>query len=117
MIYLARGFAPRFGGHFGKIIPRIFEINRQFSTGKAAVHPATAEYCGKAAMSRWFSFASRRRQGFGGQVSEIQNEIFSLVSFNYPIPDELERTIAFSLKIFQFFRNLNFLVENFLFYC
>jgi hypothetical protein len=26
---LPRGFAPRFGGHFGKIIPRIFEINRQ----------------------------------------------------------------------------------------
>ncbi len=64
-ICLARGFAPRFGGHFRKIIPRIFEINRQFSRRKAAVHPATAGYCGKAAMSRWFSFA------FGG----IQNEI------------------------------------------
>ena len=36
-ICLARGFAPRFGGHFGKIIPRIFEINRQFSRRKAAV--------------------------------------------------------------------------------
>ena len=34
---LARGFAPRFGRHFGKIIPRIFEINRQFSRRKAAV--------------------------------------------------------------------------------
>jgi len=36
-ICLARGFAPRFGGYFGKIIPRIFEINRQFSRRKAAV--------------------------------------------------------------------------------
>ena len=62
---LARGFAPRFGGHFGKIIPRIFEINRQFSRRKAAVHKLLSLYCGKAAMSRWFSFA------FG----EIQNEI------------------------------------------
>ncbi len=62
---LARGFAPRFGGHFGKIIPRIFEINRQFSRLKAAVHKLLSLYCGKAAMSRWFSFA------FG----EIQNEI------------------------------------------
>ena len=34
---LDRGFAPRFGRHFGKIIPRIFEINRQFSRRKAAV--------------------------------------------------------------------------------
>jgi len=64
-ICLARGFAPRFGGHFGKIIPRIFEINRQFSRRKAAVHKLLSLYCGKAAMSRWFSFA------FG----EIQNEI------------------------------------------
>ena len=30
-ICIARGFAPRFGGHFSKVIPRIFEINRQFS--------------------------------------------------------------------------------------
>jgi len=37
VICLARGFAPRFGRHFGKIIPRIFEINRQFSRRKAAV--------------------------------------------------------------------------------
>ena len=65
VICLARGFAPRFGRHFGKIIPGIFEINRQFSRRKAAVHPANAGYCGFAAMSRWFSFA------FG----EIQNEI------------------------------------------
>jgi len=65
VICLARGFAPRFGGHFGKIIPRIFEINRQFSRRKAAVHKLLSLYCGKAAMSRWFSFA------FG----EIQNEI------------------------------------------
>ena len=64
-ICLARGFAPRFGRHFGKIIPRIFEINRQFSRHKAAVHKLLSLYCGKAAMSRWFSFA------FG----EIQNEI------------------------------------------
>ncbi len=64
-ICLARGFAPRFGGHFGKIIPRIFEINRQFSRRKAAVHKLLSLYCGKATMSRWFSFA------FG----EIQNEI------------------------------------------
>jgi len=66
---LARGFAPRFGGHFGKIIPRIFEINRQFSRRKAAVHKLLSLYCGKAAMSRWFSFA------FG----EIQNEILQIV--------------------------------------
>jgi len=65
VICLARGFAPRFGGHFGKIIPRFFEINRQFSRRKAAVHKLLSLYCGKAAMSRWFSFA------FG----EIQNEI------------------------------------------
>jgi hypothetical protein len=69
VICLARGFAPRFGGHFGKVIPRIFEINRQLSRRKAAVHPANAGYCGKAAMSRWFSFA------FG----EIQNEILQIV--------------------------------------
>jgi hypothetical protein len=56
-ICLARGFAPRFGGHFGKIIPRIFEINRQFSRRKAAVHKLLSLYCGKAAMSQWFSFA------------------------------------------------------------
>ena len=65
VICLARGFAPRFGGQFGKIIPRIFEINRQFSRRKAAVHKFNNLYCGKAAMSRWFSFA------FG----ETQNEI------------------------------------------
>jgi len=64
-ICLARGFVPRFGRHFGKVIPRTFEINRQFSRRKAAVHPATAGYCGKAAISRWFSFA----------FDEIQNEI------------------------------------------
>ena len=64
-ICLARGFAPRFGGHFGKIIPRIFEINRQFSRRKAAVHKLLSLYCDFVAMSRWFSFA------FG----EIQNEI------------------------------------------
>jgi hypothetical protein len=29
-ICLARVLIPRFGGNFGKIIPRIFEINRQF---------------------------------------------------------------------------------------
>ena len=46
-ICLARGFAPRFGGHFGKIIPRIFEINRQFSRRKAAVHKLLSLYCGK----------------------------------------------------------------------
>jgi len=62
---LARRFAPRFGGHFGKIIPRIFEINRQFSRRKAAVHKLLSLYCGKAAMSRWFSFA----------LGEIQNDI------------------------------------------
>jgi len=62
---LARGFAPRFGGHFGKIIPRLFEINRQFSRRKAAVRKLLSLYCGFAATSRWFSFA------FG----EIQNEI------------------------------------------
>ena len=62
---LARRFAPRFGRHFGKIIPRIFEINRQFSRRKAAVHKLLSLYCDKVAMSRWFSFA------FG----EIQNEI------------------------------------------
>jgi hypothetical protein len=62
---LARGFAPRFGRHFRKEMPRVFEINRQFSRRKAAVHKFKNLYCGKAAMSRWFSFA------FG----EIQNEI------------------------------------------
>ncbi|MCX6797169.1 MAG: hypothetical protein NTX98_01685 [Candidatus Doudnabacteria bacterium] len=69
VICLARGFAPRFGRHFRKVIPRGFEINRQFSRRKAAVHPATAGYCDKAAMSRWFSFA------FG----EKQNEILQIV--------------------------------------
>jgi len=68
-ICLARGFAPRFGWHFGKVIPRIFEINRQLSRRKAAVHKLLSLYCGKAAMSRWFSFA------FG----EIQNEILQIV--------------------------------------
>jgi|GEM_PF-2568893 len=67
VICLARRFAPRFGGHFGKIIPRIFEINRQFSRRKAAVHKFLNLYCGYTAMSRWFSSA------FG----EIQNEILT----------------------------------------
>jgi len=61
---LARGFAPRFGGHFGKIIPRLFERNRERARRKAAVHKQSL-YCGRAAKSRWFSFA------FG----ESQNEI------------------------------------------
>jgi hypothetical protein len=69
VICLAQGFAPRFGGYFGKTIPRIFEINRQFSRRKAAVHKLLSLYCGKAAMSRWFSFA------FG----ETQNEILQIV--------------------------------------
>ena len=73
VICLARGFAPRFGGHFGKIIPRIFEINRQFSCRKAAVHKLLSLYCGKAAMSRRFSFA------FG----EIQNEILQIVGVKH----------------------------------
>jgi hypothetical protein len=64
-ICLARDFASRFGRHFGKIIPRIFEINRQFSRRKAAVHKLLNLYCGKAAMSRWFSFA------FGEKQNEI----------------------------------------------
>jgi hypothetical protein len=64
-ISLARRFAPRFGRHFRKEMPRVFEINRQFSRRKAAVHKLLSLYCGKAAMSRWFSSA------FGG----IQNEI------------------------------------------
>ena len=62
---LARGFAPRFGRHFGQIIPRIFEINRQFSRRKAAVHKFKNLYCDLVAMSRWFSSA----------FSGIQNEI------------------------------------------
>jgi hypothetical protein len=62
---LARRFAPRFGGHFRKEMPRVFEINRQFSRRKAAVHKFKNLYCGFAAMSRRFSSA------FG----EIQNEI------------------------------------------
>jgi len=64
-ISLARRFAPRFGRHFRKEMPRVFEINRQFSRRKAAVHKFKNLYCGKAAMSRWFSSA------FGG----IQNKI------------------------------------------
>ena len=61
---LARGFAPRFGGHFRKEMPRVFEINRQFSRRKTAVHKQSL-YCDFVAMSRWFCFA----------FSEIQNEI------------------------------------------
>jgi hypothetical protein len=61
---LARRFAPRFGGHFGKIIPRFFERNGQRARRKAAVCKRSL-YCGFAAKSRWFSFA------FG----ESQNEI------------------------------------------
>ncbi len=62
---LARRFAPRFGRHFRKEMPRVFEINRQFSRCKAAVHKFKNLYCAKAAMSRWFSSA----------FSGIQNEI------------------------------------------
>jgi hypothetical protein len=48
-ISLARRFAPRFGGHFRKEMPRVFEINRQFPRRKAAVRadcflPPSAEY-------------------------------------------------------------------------
>jgi hypothetical protein len=50
---LARGFAPRFGGHFGKIIPRLFERDRQCARRKAAV----------------------RADGFSFAFSESQNEI------------------------------------------
>jgi hypothetical protein len=64
-ISLARHFAPRFGGHFRKEMPRVFEINRQFSRHKAAVHKFNNLYCGKAAMSRLFSSA------FGGILNEI----------------------------------------------
>ncbi|HPM08447.1 MAG TPA: hypothetical protein PKX30_01340 [Candidatus Pacearchaeota archaeon] len=64
-ISLARRFAPRFGGHFRKEMPRVFEINCQFSRRKAVVHKFKNLYCGKAAMSRWFSSA----------FSGIQNEI------------------------------------------
>ena len=59
---LARGFAPRFGWHFGKIIPRIFEINRQFSRRKAAVYKLLSLYCGFAARANGFSFALRESQ-------------------------------------------------------
>jgi hypothetical protein len=62
---LARRFAPRFGGHFRKEMPRVFEINRQFSRRKAVVHKFKNLYCDFAAMSRWFFSA------FGG----IQNGI------------------------------------------
>jgi len=68
-ISLARGFAPRFGRHFRKEMPREFKINRQFSRRKAAVHEFRNSYCDLVAMSRWFSFA------FG----EIQNEILQIV--------------------------------------
>jgi len=50
-------------------MPGIFEINRQFSRRKAAVHKLLSLYCGFAAMSRWFSSA------FG----EKQNEILQIV--------------------------------------
>jgi len=62
---LARRFAPRFDWHFREEMPRVFEINRQFSRRKAAVHKLLNLYCGKAAMSRWFSFA------FGEKQNEI----------------------------------------------
>jgi len=62
---LARGFASRFDGQFGKIIPRLFERNGKSPRRKAAVHKLLSLYCGFAAMSGWFSFA------FG----ESQNEI------------------------------------------
>ena len=66
---LARRFAPRFGRHFRKEMPRVFEINRQFSRHKAAVHKFKNLYCGFAAMRQWFSSA------FGGK----QNEILQIV--------------------------------------
>ncbi|HNZ55567.1 MAG TPA: hypothetical protein PKN73_02480 [Candidatus Paceibacterota bacterium] len=66
---LARRFAPRFGRHFRKEMPRVFEINRQVSRRKAAVHKFKNLYCDFAAMSRWFSSA------FGGK----QNEILQIV--------------------------------------
>ena len=64
-ISLARRFAPRFGRHFRKEMPRVFEINRQFSRRETAVHKFKNLYCDFVAMSRWFCFA----------FSEIQNEI------------------------------------------
>jgi len=68
-ISLARRFAPRFGRHFRKEMPRVLEINRQFSRRKAAVHKFKNLYCGFAAMSRWFYSA------FDGK----QNEILQIV--------------------------------------
>jgi len=44
---LARRFAPRFGGHFGKIIPRFFERNGQRARRKAAVHLAKRDIAAK----------------------------------------------------------------------
>ncbi len=45
---LARRFAPRFGRHFRKEMPRVFEINRQFSRRKAAVSKRSLD-CAKGA--------------------------------------------------------------------
>jgi len=62
---LARCFAPRFGGHFGKIIPRFFERNGQRARRKAAVHLAKRDIAAEPQRADGFSFA------FG----ESQNEI------------------------------------------
>jgi len=43
-------------------MPRVSEINRQFSRRKAAVHKLLSLYCDKVAMSRWFSFAFSEMQ-------------------------------------------------------
>ena len=61
---LARCFAPRFGGQFGKIIPRFFEQNGKSPRRETAVHKQGL-YCGEAARVDGFSFA----------YGEIQNEI------------------------------------------
>jgi len=62
-------------------MPRVFEINRQFSRRKAAVR------------------ADGFKKIFHLRKIFLQNEIFGLVGFQNPVSSEFEPMISFSLKI------------------
>ena len=101
---LARGFAPRsrqFGGQVGgrifKQFPRVFVFykNRPLPQERVRANP----------FEEIFLF---------GKISS-QSDNLCLISRQNEVSAKFEPAIALSLKILQFFGNLNFLIENFLF--
>ena len=101
---LARGFAPRsrqLGGQVGKRIfkqfPRIFVFHKN--------QPLPQERVRANSFQEIFLF---------GKISS-QSDNLCLISRQNEVSAKFEPAITLSLKILQFFGNLNFLIENFLF--